>query len=289
MLWKGREYWLGVEVNKYAVRVVQILRQKDMWCWLASASAPITNDTEQALQQALAQLPVARKQCVVASLPAEAVIRLSLEADADMSDTEMAEWLRQEAGQRMGIAPDILALDFMRPEANDGRVFLPVLASRCEQVLALEKQLNNSGLHVMAIEGEAQAIQRVCCLAGIQTAALLILEPQRAVLHFFQDGVVQQSHVLPDEAVMQVDTLAGHVQRAWQFMQATGIYVPCLYISAISLDETLVAQLQMLLGVPCSGITLLPRYADSVPNIAAVAPFFVALGLALWGYHDEYL
>lgn len=287
-LWTRSRVWCGIEITAEAVRVAVVQRKGHAWQLRATLTEPITDDAETALSRVMARLGKSVHHAVMA-LPTDAVIRLTLDVSAEMSEAELALWARQELVQRTGLEGEALAIDFQRKPLNADRALLTVVAARREQIAVLEAQAVRARCPLHAVESEWHALERLCRYLPHQGAAvgLLVVTAQRVGLYVFQAEQMQTCRVLPcdfspnasDE--QRNETLIQHAQRAWSFVLAAGFQPHQLWLSGEYAALPLLAeQLTAHFHITCQRVVL-----PALPNGGELA-FFTALGLALWGLPD---
>lgn len=287
-LWTRSRVWCGIEITADTVRVAVVQRKGHVWHLRATLAEPITDDAETALRRVMARLKQ-RVHHAVMALPTDAVIRLTLDVSAEMSEAEVALWARQEVAQRTGLEGEALAIDFKRKPLNADRTLLTVVAARREHVSAVEAQAVRAGYPLRAVESEWHALERLCRYLPHQGAmiGLLVVTAQRVGLYVFQAEQMHTCRVVPCDMAPDVsaeqrnEMLIQHAQRAWSFVLAAGFQPHQLWLSGEYATLPLLAeQLSAHFQMTCPRV-LLP----DLPKGGALA-FFTALGLALWGLPD---
>lgn len=287
-LWTRSRVWCGIEITADTVRVAVVQRKGHVWHLRATLAEPITDDAETALRRVMARLKQ-RVHHAVMALPTDAVIRLTLDVSAEMSEAEVALWARQEVAQRTGLEGEALAIDFQRTPLNADRTLLTVVAARREHVSAVEAQAVRAGYPLRAVESEWHALERLCRYLPHQGAmiGLLVVTAQRVGLYVFQAEQMHTCRVVPCDVAPDVsaeqrnEMLIQHAQRAWSFVLAAGFQPHQLWLSGEYATLPLLAeQLSAHFQMTCPRV-LLP----DLPKGGALA-FFTALGLALWGLPD---
>ena len=287
-LWTRSRVWCGIEITADTVRVAVVQRKGHVWHLRATLAEPITDDAETALRRVMARLKQ-RVHHAVMALPTDAVIRLTLDVSAEMSEAEVALWARQEVAQRTGLEGEALAIDFQRTPLNADRTLLTVVAARREHVSAVEAQAVRAGYPLRAVESEWHALERLCRYLPHQGAmiGLLVVTAQRVGLYVFQAEQMHTCRVVPCDMAPDVsveqrnEMLIQHAQRAWSFVLAAGFQPHQLWLSGEYATLPLLAeQLSAHFQMTCPRV-LLP----DLPKGGALA-FFTALGLALWGLPD---
>ncbi|MFW9605474.1 MAG: type IV pilus biogenesis protein PilM [Pseudomonas sp.] len=287
-LWTRSRVWCGIEITADTVRVAVVQRKGHVWHLRATLAEPITDDAETALRRVMARLKQ-RVHHAVMALPTDAVIRLTLDVSAEMSEAEVALWARQEVAQRTGLEGEALAIDFKRKTLNADRTLLTVVAARREHVSAVEAQAVRAGYPLRAVESEWHALERLCRYLPHQGAmiGLLVVTAQCVGLYVFQAEQMHTCRVVPCDMAPDVsaeqrnEMLIQHAQRAWSFVLAAGFQPHQLWLSGEYATLPLLAeQLSAHFQMTCPRV-LLP----DLPKGGALA-FFTALGLALWGLPD---
>lgn len=287
-LWTRSRVWCGIEITADMVRVAVVQRKGHVWHLRATLAEPITDDAETALRRVMARLKQ-RVHHAVMALPTDAVIRLTLDVSAEMSEAEVALWARQEVAQRTGLEGEALAIDFKRKTLNADRTLLTVVAARREHVSAVEAQAVRAGYPLRAVESEWHALERLCRYLPHQGAmiGLLVVTAQRVGLYVFQAEQMHTCRVVPCDMAPDVsaeqrnEMLIQHAQRAWSFVLAAGFQPHQLWLSGEYATLPLLAeQLSAHFQMTCPRV-LLP----DLPKGGALA-FLTALGLALWGLPD---
>lgn len=283
-LWRKPRFWLGIVITPDTVRVALVQRNGAAWQLIHTLTEPVLNDdAATALRRVKARLN-RRVHHVVMALPTDAVMRLTLDVSAEMSDAELVVWVRQELVQRTGLNDEALAVDFRHHTATS----VEVVAARCEQVQVLEAQAQQAQLPLHAIESEWHALERICRHVPTQAAVgVWVVSAQRVGLYVFHERRIQTCRILAWEAVpsasveQRTETLIQHAQRAWSFVLAAGVAPQQLWLSGEYADfPHLADQLAAHFQRECRPVAV-PLLANG-----GEPAFFMALGLALWGLEN---
>ncbi|PTY38166.1 hypothetical protein BGP77_17115 [Saccharospirillum sp. MSK14-1] len=210
---------LGVDISSSAIRLIELTasaRSQRVEAY-ACESLPEGVVVDQTIKDAnrlsqmiarLIQRSRSRIRQAATLVSGTSVITKVITVDDLASDVELEHLIQLEAGAHIPYPLEDVALDFdvLGPSSEPDRWRVLLVASRREEVEALDDVLQMAGLDAQVVDVEALVLERALALIAHQydaqaddAVALVDLEPQRLTLNVLQQGhiVYRREQALP--------------------------------------------------------------------------------------------
>lgn len=188
----------------------------------------------QSLRQALAKLRPATRDAAVA-VPASAVIRRTIDMDANLSDEEMEGQVLLEAEQYIPYPLAEVAIDFARRQGfalhggsgHEGQIREQVLLTACrkDNVESRVDAFHAAGLVTRVVDLESHAMERASSLLPLGVngvVAVVDIGATLTTLHVLRDGHSIHTREQPSGAQQSMEAVVRQVERALQLSFSSG-------------------------------------------------------------------
>ncbi len=304
---------LGFDLNSTSLKMIELSHSASGWRIDACAQALIPSGAIQAYSimdadaitaeiQSLLKKNAFSCQSVICALPSSLVIQKKIQVHEALTESEREQWIVMQMRQELNYPLQDLYFDFQTMGASNQAGFIDVMvfATAKEHVETRRSIVQKAGLHVMAVDMESLALQRMLHYV-VQGSCLVNLELSHAQCFFVQEGEIHSFDLTYSGALFCKDDflqilpsfLETFCCQMQVILQKASHIKQLLFAGELSMCRALVQGVEKQLHLSCAMAWFLDCFASRYrindnQSINKMSCFMMACGLALGAKHASH-